>query len=504
MRARSFAAISGCLLFLLFAPTSWSAEYQITNITDNANPTWGVKLNNVGQLAWEEGLDEPINSGFGLNFEIFLYDGTTTDRISQNDWDDLGPRFNDAGQIVWLGQPVFTHAGPNYEIFFHDGSEVHQMSFNTNHDTNPDINNLGQLIWEEHERYNAYGYIYFFDGANTHQLVNSTQYSQNGELNDSGKAIWSTRFGSYDKVSYFDGSNVSLLTGGTSDQFQAAINNSNQIAFVEDDGDDSEIYLWDNGVVRQITDNDYDDYRPILNELGQIAWTAYVNDSYTSAEVFFFDGFQSVRITDNDLMDWAEDLNVNGQIAIHTQLVPTDFNSHEIFVYDGEDLTQVTSNNRRENYISINDLNQVAWIGYGTHTGQWGYPITDVFVADRIEAIDVMIDIKPGSDPNCFNNNGSGVIPVAVLGSADFDVLQVDTASVRLASLQIKAVGKSNKLLASYEDANGDGFMDVVVKIEDEDGVFEVGAVTAMLTGNLLSEFDSVPIRGNDAICVVQ
>ena len=33
----------------------------------------------------------------------------------------------------------------------------------------------------------------------------------------------------------------------------------------------------------------------------------------------------------------------------------------------------------------------------------------------------VAIDIKPGSDPNCFNNDGHGVIPVAILSSTDFD-----------------------------------------------------------------------------------
>ena len=36
------------------------------------------------------------------------------------------------------------------------------------------------------------------------------------------------------------------------------------------------------------------------------------------------------------------------------------------------------------------------------------------------------IDIKPGSDPNCININGHGVIPVAILGSEDFDVSLVD------------------------------------------------------------------------------
>ncbi len=117
-----------------------------------------------------------------------------------------------------------------------------------------------------------------------------------------------------------------------------------------------------------------------------------------------------------------------------------------------------------------------------------------------IEEIQVEIDIKPGSDPNCFNNNGSGVIPVAVLGSAEFDVSEIDPSSVKLAGLDLRAVGKSNKLLAHIEDVNNDGFDDLVVQIEDQNGTFMSGNSTAELTGTL---FSGTPIKGTDEICVV-
>lgn len=112
----------------------------------------------------------------------------------------------------------------------------------------------------------------------------------------------------------------------------------------------------------------------------------------------------------------------------------------------------------------------------------------------------VAIDIKPGSEPNCFNNNGNGVIPVAILGSADFDVTTIDAGSVMLEGLSVKAVGKSNKLLAHYEDVNSDGYNDLVVQIEDTDQVFEEGDTTATVTGNLNN---GMPIEGSDSICIV-
>jgi hypothetical protein len=112
----------------------------------------------------------------------------------------------------------------------------------------------------------------------------------------------------------------------------------------------------------------------------------------------------------------------------------------------------------------------------------------------------VTIDIKPGSDPNCFNNDGNGVIPVAILGSADLDVTKIDASTVQLEGMAVKVVGKSSRLLAHIEDVNKDGFDDLVVKIEDIDGIFSPGETTATLTGNLS---DGPAFEGADSICIV-
>ncbi|MHC4725285.1 MAG: hypothetical protein ACYS9V_13755 [Planctomycetota bacterium] len=49
--------------------------------------------------------------------------------------------------------------------------------------------------------------------------------------------------------------------------------------------------------------------------------------------------------------------------------------------------------------------------------------------------IPVSIDIKPGSCPNPLNINSKGVLPVAILGTGDFDVQEIDPASIRLADV---------------------------------------------------------------------
>ena len=120
-------------------------------------------------------------------------------------------------------------------------------------------------------------------------------------------------------------------------------------------------------------------------------------------------------------------------------------------------------------------------------------------------ALIVSIDIKPGSDPNCFNNDGHGVIPVTILGSdgsGEFDALDVTQIDVESLNLQGELlVAGNNKLMAHLEDVNGDGIDDLVVQIEDQDGVFQGGEAETTLTGET---FDGTAIEGSDTICITQ
>jgi hypothetical protein len=71
-----------------------------------------------------------------------------------------------------------------------------------------------------------------------------------------------------------------------------------------------------------------------------------------------------------------------------------------------------------------------------------GFFFTDAFFDVRIDNISVTVtappaaavclDVKPGSCPNPVNAGSRGFIPIALVGSADFDVLDVDVASLVL------------------------------------------------------------------------
>ena len=111
----------------------------------------------------------------------------------------------------------------------------------------------------------------------------------------------------------------------------------------------------------------------------------------------------------------------------------------------------------------------------------------------------VQIDIKPGSFPNCFNINGHGVIPVAILGSEDFDVSDVNTESLLFAGMEVRVRGNKGPL-CSTEDVNGDSYPDLVCHFEDQPENWAGGDDTATLQGELN---DGAIIEGHDSICIV-
>jgi hypothetical protein len=160
----------------------------------------------------------------------------------------------------------------------------------------------------------------------------------------------------------------------------------------------------------------------------------------------------------------------------------------------------------------------------GTHHFVYGR-LDDVRVYDRalcaeeiqelyLPPLAVSVDIRPGNCPNPLNVKSKGVLPVAILGTEDFDVNGIDAVSVRLAGIE--------PLRSSYEDVAGpaadgnececaeekeelDGYTDLTLKFGTQKAVEALGEVndgdvlTVTLTGVLQ---DGTPIEGMDCILV--
>ncbi len=120
--------------------------------------------------------------------------------------------------------------------------------------------------------------------------------------------------------------------------------------------------------------------------------------------------------------------------------------------------------------------------------------------------VPVTLDVLPGSCPNPLSFAQKGVLPAAVVGTADFDVRTVDPASLALAG--------APALRWSWEDVTGpgedrcaasgpDGIEDLVLKFPADQVVAAIGeagtgdVVDLALTGAL---FDGTALTGSDTV----
>lgn len=163
--------------------------------------------------------------------------------------------------------------------------------------------------------------------------------------------------------------------------------------------------------------------------------------------------------------------------------------------------------------------------GTATLVGPTGFPgVTGLTLATR-RAITAALDIKPGSCPNPLNVipfedppddaklKKGGILPLAILGTDEFDVYDIDISTVRFQGVA--------PLKDSYEDvaapladgdecdcteAGPDGFTDLTLKFDKQDIVSTVGAgatgqiVPLTLTGLLM---DGTPFEATDCVRII-
>jgi hypothetical protein len=133
----------------------------------------------------------------------------------------------------------------------------------------------------------------------------------------------------------------------------------------------------------------------------------------------------------------------------------------------------------------------------------------------------VAIDIHPTSCPNPLNTKGNGVMPVAILGTEDFDVSQIDPASVTLEGVSplrwaMEDVATPYEPFVGKEDCmdcteeGPDGYMDLTIKFKMQEIVAALGDVSdgdclvLTLTGTLKEEFGGTAIMGEDVVRIIK
>lgn len=120
------------------------------------------------------------------------------------------------------------------------------------------------------------------------------------------------------------------------------------------------------------------------------------------------------------------------------------------------------------------------------------------------------INIKPGSFPNAVNPKPVGVLPIAILGTEDFDVMTVDCTSIFL-TMEGEVV-ELEPLRCNYEDVESDppeldpdGYMDIIMHFDMEAildliGSDAEGEIELMIIGE---DMDGYAFMGTDVIWIV-
>jgi len=133
----------------------------------------------------------------------------------------------------------------------------------------------------------------------------------------------------------------------------------------------------------------------------------------------------------------------------------------------------------------------------GTVEFQSGSSFSEALAFFSRSVLNVALDVKPGEFPNLINisrdPNRIEVITVAILTTPTFDATEVDPTTVRFG----KTGTEASPVQVAFQDADGDGTLDLVLHFRTQDTGLQCGDTSASLTSKTVS---GQAIMGSDAI----
>jgi len=145
-----------------------------------------------------------------------------------------------------------------------------------------------------------------------------------------------------------------------------------------------------------------------------------------------------------------------------------------------------------------------------------------VFILEEEPSVELYVDIRPGSCVNPLNPRSQGVLPVAILGTENFDVKTIDPRSIRLSREGVDGevapirghygdVGNPGQCEpATYYECLRDGYRDLILMFKTQQlvnalSLWDVAGetVTLTLSANLKEEFGASALSAQDEIKVL-
>lgn len=314
--------------------------YETTQLTDNIRPDSNPQTYSQ-YITWQAQVDDN-EDGILDDWEIFLYDGTSSRQVTENDYDDINPQIG-WGRITWQG-----YIDGNWEIFLNVPPSL--VCTRCTHNNYDDINPRMDAQWTWQAFVDGDWEIFWYDGVVWPgiQLTDNDYDDINPEI-DGRQITWQGYVDGNWEIFWDEGDGNEQLTANDYDDIDPKIDNC-QIVWeaylqdVDEDQFDWEVFLYDNETdttTRLTTDKStvddlFDDVNPqIFN--GKVTWG--VSDVYSTSgvpyawdyAVSFYDGSSTMDIWSETLSGFQTDIL---SPEIKNGRVTWDFDG-KIWHYDG-------------------------------------------------------------------------------------------------------------------------------------------------------------------------
>ncbi|MGQ9504528.1 MAG: GEVED domain-containing protein [Thermogutta sp.] len=266
----------------------------------------------------------------GQDYEIYLYDSVTgtTSQLTDNDYDDLDPILSD-DYVVWTAA-----AGGRQQIFRYDilaGGDPINIANNSFNNYLPKVSGRN-VIWYAYDGFD--NEIYLYSGGTTRRITNNTLDDRFPQV-DGSRVVWQQYDGTDWEIALYDipSETTTLLTNNSTDDTHPDISGTN-VVFEHNDGTDLEIYYINLNIgptaQKAITDNTAHDELPHVYG-NRLVWHSFVNGNW---EVFYADldsnaiprnlssdpGYDWYPAVTSDLVVWRSYRSGNYEIFVARQV----------------------------------------------------------------------------------------------------------------------------------------------------------------------------------------
>jgi probable HAF family extracellular repeat protein len=402
---------------------------------------------------------------------------------------------NDFGQIT--GSSRIPGAGNHAYFWDSTNGMIDIGTFGGTESLAYGINNLGQVVGGASAEDDWYAFFWDRDSG----IVNLGIKGSTFGINDASQMVISPSYVG-DKSGGFADIGSDTIFG---------INNSCQVVGTNN----NHAYVWDItvGMTDLGTLGGTKSRAFAINDNGQIVGDSVTPNSEQHAFIWNEDdGMVDLGTLGGD-ESYANSINNTGQVVGGAVTANGEWNA---FIWDSingtvnlNDVLPVDSGwSVLKGAKGINNNGQIVGYGYTDNGDYRAFLLTPI----PEPSFAVNIDIKPTFCPNPLNVYSRGVLPIAILGTDDFDVTAIVATSVRLAGVEPlrNSLEDVAGLVSDSNDCNctedgPDGFLDLTLKFKTQKIVEAIGEVNdgdvlpLTLTGVLLGER---PIEGADCILI--